>query len=270
MSSDVNDTNSFSDDKPSANIIDLCTQENINETIDLSTTDEIQPVTPCRNPPYNVVNDIQAAIAKPSFSAMYPIDDGSTNTSNDPSLSVITPLVDKYLQDDDDKSDEISSEKRNISFDLGNTNESDSNTLLITKQKIYQSNPILKELYGKIFNKHFLNFYDYLKKFKGILLELLKVRVTYHGVDVTYKSSLVCYTTNKNQYDQIYDQFCTYDREYIPHFIVSTDTSYYNIYEDDDFTDREVISSLGLQDDFNSLMNIYRSSTTDHDSTSDL
>ena len=113
-----------------------------------------------------------------------------------------------------------------------------------------------------------MNFYDYLKEYKGVLLELLKVRVTDH--DVTYQSSFVWYTTNRDEYNQIYNHFCTYDREYIPHFIVSTDTSYYNIYEDDDFTDREVISSLGLQDDFNSLMNIYRSNTTDHDSTSNL
>ena len=158
MSSNVNNAKSSSDDKPSANIIDLCSPDNINETIDLSSSDEVQLVTPSRTRPYNVVDDIQAANAQPPFSAMYPKDNDPTNTSNHPILSVITPLVDKYLKDDDDITSQSSSEKRNLSSDLGNTNDSDPNPPFITQHPLYKSNPILTELYSKIFNKHFLNF----------------------------------------------------------------------------------------------------------------
>ena len=59
-------------------------------------------------------------------------------------------------------------------------------------------------MYIQVFNKRFLEFYDYLKDCKGTLSELLKVRVTEHDV-ISHIHSMVCYTTDRNQYNQIYN-----------------------------------------------------------------
>ena len=79
---------------------------------------------------------------------------------------------------------------------------------------------------------------------------------------------MICYTTNLDEYRQIYDHYCTYDREYVPHFIAASDSSYYNIYNDDNYTDREIVSSLSLKKDFKCLMNWYRTNITNSDSSS--
>ena len=110
--------------------------------------------------------DINNAIAQRSFSAMYPDDKDSTTTPSNPVLSVITPLVDKYLDDIDTVTDQLPSEPRNLSIDLEDTNHTGYHSSYITQNPLYKSNPILKELYSKFFNEHFLNFYDYLMDYK--------------------------------------------------------------------------------------------------------
>ena len=119
----MNDNKSSSESKSSDNIIDLCSPDDISDTVDFSSTDEDQLVTPSRPHPYNVVADIQNAIIQRSFSAMYPDDNDSTTTPNNPVLSVITPLVDKYLGDVDNVTDELPSERRNLSIELEGTSD---------------------------------------------------------------------------------------------------------------------------------------------------
>ena len=100
--------------------------------------------------------------------------------------------------------------------------DGESRSSYVTKDPYYKSNPILKEMFNQLFNDHFLEFYDYLKNCKGSLMELLKVRVIEHNI-VAHKQSLICYATDRDQYNKIYDHFSTLNRSNIPHFIVTSD-----------------------------------------------
>ena len=77
------DVNPFSSKTPSKGVIDLSTSHESMEVIELTLEDDVQIVTPHRTRPYNVMKDIQTAISKGSFSAMYPDDIEHVTTSND-------------------------------------------------------------------------------------------------------------------------------------------------------------------------------------------
>ena len=142
------------------------------------------------------MKDVQTAIGQSLFSAMYPEEIDHKKTSNNIIQSVITLLVDQHLENEASNTDELNPQCRNLRDKLESFNKIESRSSYVTKDPYYTSNPILKERYSKVFNNHFLEFYDYLKNCKGTLLELLKVRVTEHDV-VSHKFGMVCHITSK-------------------------------------------------------------------------
>ena len=95
---------------------------------------------------------------------------------------ILTILVDKHLENEGSNTDQSFSEYRNLGDELESFNYIKSRSLYVTKNPYYTSNPILKEMYSNMFDKHFLKFYDYMKKCKETILDLLKVCVTEYDV----------------------------------------------------------------------------------------
>ena len=72
--------------------------------------DNVQIITPHHTRSYNVVEDVQTAIGKSSFSVMYPEDVEHIKTSNDIIQSVVTPFKESHLEKEDSSVDELISQ----------------------------------------------------------------------------------------------------------------------------------------------------------------
>ena len=235
MSDDVN---------PASQVIDLCTPCDEQYDSNSSNINDVVVVTPHRKKKYSYIDDITTAISRPSYSAMYP--DESSNEDVEIVEDVNTVVTPNKCNDD--CTNQMTSTHPNLSP-------------LIIKDSYYRNNPILAEMGDKIFNDTFTEFYAKLEQYSKIGIDLIKIRMTEHDV-VSYVYSLICYTKSKKESDAIYDLFCKFDRSYMPIVIVTNASSYYAIYEDDDGTDREIVTELKLENEFKRLLDLFEDTET--------
>ena len=250
------DDSSSSKLEVSKEIIDLCCTEEFPKN-DNSFTNEVEIVTPNKSANYDVVNDIQKAIAASTFSAMYP------DEFQDKGQTIVTPHQQVTNGDTTNKS------MLGLGFlDLSQDFE-DSHTdqhqhcvqfnQYCEKDEYYQSTPLFRALHDRIFNPQFLEFFMSLQNSKPPYPELLKVRVIEHDItEIEYV--LMCYTRDRSDYNTTYNRYCEFDRDKIPKVVITSASSYYDVYEDDHFgAIRDILHSIQLKDEFVSLMQIYSS-----------
>ena len=239
---------------PSNEVIDLSSTYSILDDVSKIPSKESNVITPSHKAKCNVIDDISKAIASRSFSAMCPQVDNHFDLT-DPSgmQSIVTPTKESEPKLNNDVETELMKETLlTCPPDITNI----PTHSLVENDSYYLSKPLLKEMKHRLFNDTFIDFFSELKKQdkkEKLRMELLKVRITDHD-DVSYAYYLIIYTKNRQQHNIVFEMYDQYDRSLIPTLIVTTDICYENLYDEDDRYDREVMSLVSVDSNFERLL----------------
>ena len=73
----------------------------------------------------------------------------------------------------------------------------------------------------------------------------------------SYAFSIICYNQTNLQSNDIYDLFCVYEKSSLSNLIVTSDSSYHNLYNINDGTNQDIVVTLKINNEFKRLLNLF-------------